>query len=90
VSTLEQEVRWADVDRMTDARLAEHLRQCGYLVIPPGDASPVGELVRAAIEYAEAPMVGTLICEADDRLHMQAYEVRQDPAVRQWAERGRE
>lgn len=64
---------------------AAWLRSRGYLVIPPGDASPVGELVRAAVARAtNMPDPGF-----EDSLHYAADEAADDPAVRQWAERGR-
>lgn len=59
----------------------------GYLVIPPGDASSVGELVRAAC-MPSGPTVFTHQ-EYDGRLHNVGMAVAQDPAVRAWSERGR-
>jgi hypothetical protein len=66
----------------------------GYLVIPPGDASPVAELVMAAVARergwpwcAETPQ--TMTRETLTLLNA-AGDVRNDPAVRAWVERGRE
>lgn len=70
--------------------LVEALRKLGYLVIPPGDASPVGELVRAACAYDGFPLarVGVFTVEAEQLLRA-AVDVPEDPAVRAWVERGR-
>lgn len=61
---------------------AAWLRSRGYLVIPPGDASPVGELVRAACGDAEW-------CWSEEEVVDAVDAVRSDSNVKAWAERGR-
>ena len=68
----------------------KHLESRGYLIIPPGDTSPLGELVRAAVRMVDEGDYthlanGMTAIEGGDWVHMR--ETGYDPAVRAWAEK---
>lgn len=63
------------------------LRSHGYLVLPPGDTSPLGELVRAAIASHQCEVHGCVTC--DDRLFAAVDDTAKDPTIRAWVDRGR-
>ena len=67
---------------------ADMLREEGYLVIRPGDTSPLGELVMAAVEFhgggLYAPGRPPRLSIAASRLAHVADVCGEDPAVRAW------
>jgi hypothetical protein len=71
------------------AELESMVPPVGALVLPPGDTSPLGELVRAAVEF-HGSHPDEMVDEFDAALFGAADATAEDPAVRQWAERGRE
>jgi thymidylate kinase len=59
------------------------LEDKGYLVIAPGDVSPLGQLARAAVAVAECDRRAKLYFE--NKLAQHAFVVAHDPAVQAWA-----
>jgi hypothetical protein len=84
---------------------ATALQSEGYLVIPPGDTSPVGELVRAAVKHSEElgeldeaisrgwrdciPSAKEAVSDARGNVDEAVRSVAKDHAVLEWVERGR-
>lgn len=74
----------------TDTVFVDYLRTVrGALVILPSDTSPVAELVRAAVRWADSPCDGKRLADASEDVLYTAGRVTRDPAVRAWFERGR-
>ena len=79
-------------DVWTHEELARQLKKAGYIVLAPGDTSPLGELVRAAVALAGASLYvpgdidGRMTQEAWRLLNVTEY-IAEDPAVRAWAEK---
>lgn len=78
-----------DVDSTLDEMKAEHLRSRGYLVLAPGDTSPVGELVNMAFVVEDEWERSDHLRELGSRMSDVVDAVKEDPAVRAWVERGR-
>lgn len=70
-----------------DSEIAIALRSRGYLVLAPGDNSPLGKLVRAAVDFVAA---GSNYYLSGRLLRAMAYHARKvakDPTVCAWAEK---
>lgn len=70
---------------------ATALQSEGYLVLQPGDASPLGELVRSSVANMRSiPQESrSASLQKLDLVIVNSRAVGLDPAIRQWVDRGR-